>query len=186
MRPVWQGGSRMFRNVLLVVASAAAILGCTAMRIQKSWEPKSVVPAPAQTSLYKNLQVLPPDITREQLKATMRGYARSLGVHCDHCHVAVGDDFDFPSDAKREKMMGRLMIRMARTINQDYLVKVTENPATISCWTCHRGHETPEPEPPAPPPGTGNAPRPGLAPPSAAPAPPAPAPVPPPPTPPAP
>ena len=162
----------MFRNVLLVVGSAAAILGCTAMQQQKSGsQVQSTAPAAGQTSLYKNLQVLPADITKEQLRTTMRAYSHALGVHCDHCHVAQGEQLDFPSDAKREKGMARMMIRMTRSINHDYLVKVTENENSVTCWTCHRGHETPEPEAAAPPPAEpGSAPRP----PDAAPAPSAP------------
>ena len=37
-----------------------------------------------------NLQVLPKDISREELIATMRGYTAGLGVQCNYCHVQEG------------------------------------------------------------------------------------------------
>ncbi len=37
-----------------------------------------------------NLQVLPKDIPRPELLATMRGFAGGLGVMCNYCHVMEG------------------------------------------------------------------------------------------------
>src|SRR5688500_13932467 len=36
---------------------------------------------------FKNLQVLPKDISRADLVQTMRQVATDLGVRCTHCHV---------------------------------------------------------------------------------------------------
>ena len=77
----------------------------------------------------------------------MRSFTRGLGVKCGHCHVQTATDpepdFDFPSDAKPEKAAARIMIRMTRTINADYVSKVPEMYTTVSCWTCHRGETRP-------------------------------------------
>jgi hypothetical protein len=68
------------------------------------------------------------------------GYARALGVTCEHCH----DLSDFSSDAKRPKLAAREMAIMHRAINQE-LAKMQHiaTPATqnraINCSTCHRG-----------------------------------------------
>jgi hypothetical protein len=68
------------------------------------------------------------------------GYAKALGVTCEHCH----DMTDFSSDAKRPKRAAREMALLHRMINQQ-LAKMehiatppTQNRA-INCATCHRG-----------------------------------------------
>jgi hypothetical protein len=138
----------------IAVLALLAILGCTS-----SQQP---APAAAATqSQYKNLQVLPQDISREQLMATMRGFTRGLGVRCNHCHVVAAttpkEELDFPLDAKDEKRNARTMLRMTMDINRNWLVRVDPKNAgeqRVTCWTCHRG----KPEPEAPPP---QEPRPG-------------------------
>ena len=130
----------------IAVVALLAILACTT-----SQQPAPNAAAAAKPG-YKNLQVLPKDISREELLATMRGFTRALGVRCDHCHVVTAttpkQEFDFPSDAKREKGIARTMIRMTREINHTWIARV-DSKTTISCWTCHRGK--PEPEMPPPP-----------------------------------
>lgn len=118
-------------------------------------------PQPAQQSEFKNLQVLPPTISREELLATMRGFTRGLGVRCDHCHTPLPNDpekLDFPSDAKPQKNIARTMLRMTMRINADYISKLPREAGAqepmprVVCWTCHRGKT--EPETPPPPPAT--------------------------------
>jgi tetratricopeptide (TPR) repeat protein len=100
---------------------------------------------------FTNLQVLPKDISRTDLVATMRGVSRALGVRCDYCH-ARGDapqPMDYASDEKDPKQIARTMMRMVRTINTDYLGKLPAGegePAAASCFTCHHGSS----QPPAP------------------------------------
>src|SRR5690554_7142113 len=36
---------------------------------------------------WKNLKVLPHDITKDSLMGLMRGYNKALGVKCVYCHV---------------------------------------------------------------------------------------------------
>ena len=174
----------MNRTIAILSLAAASLLGCTAA--QTGATPSAPAAAP-QTSPspagYRNLQVLPRDITREQLLAVMRNFTRSLGVRCNHCHVVTAttpeEKLDFPSDAKEEKRVARVMIQMTRQINDEWLARVEQaeghaeghagghaenasaKPAQaasaaamtqprVGCWTCHRGH--PEPELPPPPP----------------------------------
>ena len=150
-----------------VVFVLALILGCTSSTTQPPAAPA------AKSSEFKNLQVLPPDITRDQLLATMRGFTRGLGVRCNHCHVVTATEpeekLDFPSDAKEEKRVARVMYQMAKEINGTWLQRVeaaegqehaeadshAAPPANgtprVSCWTCHRGKPEPEMPPlPAP------------------------------------
>lgn len=101
---------------------------------------------------YKNLQVLPKDITKEQLDKIMRGFNNALGVKCMYCHVHEGDDFkqgwDHAKDDKDEKKIARQMLKMTISINSTYFnFENSERPDTIrvvSCNTCHRGIQHPD------------------------------------------
>ena len=103
-------------------------------------------PAAAQfPEKFTNLQVLPKDISREQLQSTMRGFAFGLGVRCDHCHVEKSDDakqsgLNYAADDKQTKKTARVMLQMVAAINRDYISKVSDMPAEpVKCVTCHRG-----------------------------------------------
>jgi len=101
---------------------------------------------------YKNLKVLPPDISREQLKAVMEGFNHALGVKCNFCHAPNKDTTvkwpDFASDDKPEKNVARYMLTMTKEINTNYFnFNKSAQPDTIrtvTCVTCHRGNPHPE------------------------------------------
>jgi hypothetical protein len=63
----------------------------------------------------------------------------SLGVGCDYCHVAKGNETDFASDAKSEKKTGREMIQLVLDTNQKFFNKRP----VVTCNTCHRGSTNP-------------------------------------------
>ncbi|MFZ2491587.1 MAG: c-type cytochrome [Thermoanaerobaculia bacterium] len=146
------------RTILAPLAALLLVLGCTTAQ-----------PPAKPASEFKNLQVLPPEISRDELVATMRSFTRSLGVKCNECHVVTATDpeekLDFPSDAKEEKRVARVMIQMTRQINGGWMERVEaaegehhEAPSAeaspeapkVSCWTCHRGKTKPEAPPPPP------------------------------------
>ena len=89
----------------------------------------------------QNLQVLPKDMTSQQVTQMMRGFTAALGVECSHCHV--GTMADRAKDDKPEKLKARKMIQMMNTINNDLLKGVGEPAAPgalkVTCFTCHRG-----------------------------------------------
>jgi hypothetical protein len=98
---------------------------------------------------YTNLEILPKDIKKPELMAVMRGFASSLGVRCNHCHVGENastlEGFDFASDAKEPKKIARVMMEIVREINGDLLPKAKiQNAAEVRCITCHRGVRRPE------------------------------------------
>lgn len=114
----------------------------------------------------KNLQVLPKDLTGEQVVHIMQGWAAALGTHCDTCHapspnaqVQPGQRarLDFSLDVKPEKNTARLMYKMVHDINSNYIAMVGNGDAKVSCGTCHRGHVSP---PPFTPPERNEGPRP--------------------------
>ncbi len=123
------------------ILAAILIAGCAAVRQQKALPPQT------DDYLFKNLQIFPPNIPRDELITTMKGYSRALGVRCEHCHVKIAEEpkeeFDFASDAKPGKAAARVMIRMTERINRDYVSKIEEMYTTVTCWTCHRGEKRP-------------------------------------------
>ncbi|WP_188626307.1 c-type cytochrome [Pedobacter quisquiliarum] len=104
-----------------------------------------------QERIYKNLKVLPKDISKEDLGTVMDGFKTSLGVKCNYCHAPSETEkgkLDFASDAKPEKGTARMMMLMTAKINKKYFhIKDVKNPNAIlpvSCITCHNGNERPK------------------------------------------
>ena len=91
---------------------------------------------------FKNLRVLPKNISHDDLIAVMKSYCTSLGVRCGQCHakMADSDKFDFASDEKEDKGIARKMIKMANAINKKYF---SVSAGTIGCMTCHNGKSNP-------------------------------------------
>ena len=129
-----------------------AVLGIAAASFGLSVAFAQTSAPPAQPPGFKNLQVLPKDITRANLMSTMKLFAQSLGVRCTHCHVGEEgkplSTFDFASDAKQKKLVARKMLAMVHRINeQDFGVKDFSQ-VKVTCFTCHRGSVKPLTAPP--------------------------------------
>ncbi len=92
--------------------------------------------------VFKNIQVMK-NVTAGRLLNIMRlGYARSLGVTCDHCHTPG----KWEDDSKAPKHTARDMIKMVGTINRELLaniVSLKDRDAHVNCTTCHRGDVKP-------------------------------------------
>lgn len=101
---------------------------------------------------WKNLQVLPKDISKDSLDDIMDGFKKALGVKCTFCHVHEGEDFTtgwkWESDDKPEKQTARYMMKMTRGINETYFNFDSSARAdtinVVSCMTCHRGIPHPD------------------------------------------
>lgn len=100
---------------------------------------------------YKNLQVLPADISEKDLKSIMVDHFQDgLGVGCAYCHVQEKNSMhlDYASDEKPEKEIARVMMRMTLQVNKDYFgvekPLIGSDAMTISCFSCHRGLPHPE------------------------------------------
>lgn len=128
--------------------------------------------------IYKNLKVLPKNISHDDLDKVMDNFKASLGVRCNFCHAPSKDEprkMDFASDEKPEKNVARNMMRMTAKLNKkyfDYKASDTTAIAPVGCYTCHHGKEHPDnvapknegqrqggqrPQgPPPPPPAQGN------------------------------
>jgi hypothetical protein len=146
---------------LLLPSAAAAVLFATAILTsaqapqgappQEGGRPARSYPPPT------NLKVLPKDTTGQQVHEIMEGWAGSLGVHCDTCHMADPNNpgpngrprLNFADDSKPDKQIARIMYTMTQQINQDYISKAMDldkdgQGKPVTCGTCHRGHEMPE------------------------------------------
>ena len=137
----FKGRTVAFRRLLagaLVVASGCTLLVADPLRAQPPREE------------FKNLKVLPKDLAPADLRRTMAGFTRALGVRCIYCHVGEeGKPFrheDFPLDDKPTKLKAREMLRMVKDINDTYLAKLdhrAEPPIRVQCATCHHGATQP-------------------------------------------
>ena len=101
---------------------------------------------------FKNLQVLPKNITTDSLDKIMDGFNVQLGVDCNYCHVKdkKADSLIFDKDDKPEKEIARNMMRMTMDINKKYFQFNEEVTAAqvqaVTCYTCHKGQPMPEKE----------------------------------------
>lgn len=101
---------------------------------------------------FKNLKVLPKDISDDELDSVMHEFSISLGVHCNFCHARKEDTtkkgLDFASDKKDEKNIAREMFKMTAYLNSNYFNwNHSTKPDTIHfivCYTCHRGTHEPD------------------------------------------
>ncbi len=108
--------------------------------------------ADGQTPQWKNLKVLPQDISKDSLMDLMEGYNNALAVNCGYCHTPQKDDpkkLDFPADDKIEKEIARGMIQMTLDLNANYFQPFFPDPKpdqvfVVNCVMCHRGTSNPE------------------------------------------
>jgi|SRR5690554_4210198 len=134
-------------SVLLIIGVVILITQLSAFKAKTSSEDGYS----AQTK-WKNLKVLPQDISKDSLNFLMDGYANALSVNCDHCHSVSKDNpskLDFASDDKIEKEITRGMIHMTDEINANYFQPHFPDPKpdqvfVVGCVMCHRGAVNPE------------------------------------------
>ena len=103
---------------------------------------------------YKNLKILPKNISKEQMDSVMHHFSLSLGVRCNFCHKH-SDDFktwDFASDENKHKLRAREMLKLTQKINNKFFavsgVKGLNATLLVTCFTCHHGSNDPSTQPP--------------------------------------
>ena len=88
---------------------------------------------------FKNLKILPKNISKDSLMSLMKGYNQALGVKCNHCHT-----MDKSSDKKHEKEIARHMIKLTNELNSKEFAPIGDQyKNAIECATCHRGSTKP-------------------------------------------
>jgi hypothetical protein len=108
----------------------------------------ATIPNEKQPPKFKNLKVLPKNISEAALDKIMDDFNYALGVSCDYCHAKSNkaDELNFASDTKPEKSAARKMMLMTYDINIKHFggTKDRIQPQTIKCITCHRQKPYPE------------------------------------------
>jgi hypothetical protein len=140
----------LFATLILAVAGAAALAqgqGQSQGQGQAQGQGQTGQPPAGrgqggQAAPLQNLQVLPKDMTRQQVTQLMRTFTAALGgVECTHCHV--GTQQERAKDDNPKKAIARKMIQMTAAINNDLLKGVgepaPEGTTKVTCFTCHRG-----------------------------------------------
>ncbi|HWP83723.1 MAG TPA: c-type cytochrome [Terriglobia bacterium] len=121
----------VFRALATGLMFAGAIVGA---RRAAGQSPATAGAGRKAEEQYKNIQVLK-GIPADQIPATMRLVAASLGVQCSFCHVQGAND----KDDKPEKQTARRMMAMVLDMNKGHFNGRT----AITCNTCHRGSPAP-------------------------------------------
>ena len=99
---------------------------------------------------YKNLKILPKDITHDQMDSVMHHFTASLNVKCNFCHVRNEEkkEMDWAADGNKHKLTAREMMRMTNKINDKYFneagpSKKLSTALMVTCYTCHHGEKDP-------------------------------------------
>jgi hypothetical protein len=102
-------------------------------------------------SKYKNLKVLPKNISSKKLSEIMVDeFQDDLGISCNFCHAENKDTHkpDYASDEKPEKQIARAMMRMTIGINRKYFnlrhPMIGDSTLAITCNNCHHGNPHPD------------------------------------------
>lgn len=129
------------RTLTVFALVASMIIGTAATMPEKQEEHEP----------FKNLKVLPKNISHDDLEKVMHHYNKALGVKCNFCHAKSTEDvgkLNFASDEKEEKNMARSMMKMTTKLNRKNFGTKKEvfNHAVmeVSCNTCHRGQAHPK------------------------------------------
>lgn len=139
------------KKLFAVAALSAAFLAVTLSQAAEpapAPAPAPAEPAPAAAPAAeadgkgppKNLQVLPKDISRQDLTAIMKRFNKDLGVKCGFCHKGK----DFASDDNEHKKIARQMMRMTEDIHGKYFAESKDVNLKYNCYVCHRGHDEPK------------------------------------------
>jgi len=143
----------MKRSALFIAFTACLACASLPLAGQDATPPETKAPAPqtrAPMPKPTNLQILPKDISTDDLMKLMRGYSQALGVHCNFCHEVDQQTHrpNFAADTKPEKGSARTMIAMTQEINAKFMSQIHDPDATpadksVTCATCHRGNSMP-------------------------------------------
>ena len=93
--------------------------------------------------VFKNIQVLK-GIPVDEFMGTMGLFSAALSVCCAECHTGAGSSNPKWEDDPPRKRTARRMLQMVSAINRDNF----SGRQVVTCWTCHRGSQSPLVTPP--------------------------------------
>lgn len=134
------------RKKIILMSLLSVFVTCTIFSFTNKQQP--------EPKKFKNLKVLPENISHEELDNIMDAFKVSLGVKCGFCHAPSKENpkrLDMTSDDNPMKNIARDMMRMSMEMNQKYMANIphadTVKIQMITCNTCHRGAAKPFGEP---------------------------------------
>lgn len=131
----------MKQTVYILIGLSLMTLGLSAYKVYDQPEYETLTISDGD---FKNLKILPQDISKDSLESLMKEYTVALGVKCNFCHESKAGKLDFVSDAKHEKEVARHMIKFTNELNKNEFAPIgKEYEQAITCATCHRGGKHP-------------------------------------------
>ena len=127
------------RPSLAVVAGIMVWLASLALTRAQAPAPKPQMSEEA----FKNVQVLK-GIPVDEFMGTMGLFSASLSMCCAECHTGAGTSNPKWEDDPPRKRTARRMVQMVAAINRDNF----NGRQIVTCWTCHRGSQSPLVTPP--------------------------------------
>jgi DNA-binding transcriptional regulator YiaG len=132
---------------LTAIVTGALLLFATSASPQENGHVKDVLASIAGKEdkpageVFKNVKLMKDVPAARFVRIMETGFAKSLGVSCEHCHVT--DRWE--ADEKRPKRATREMMKLVRQINETLktMPDVDNADATVNCTTCHRGFVKP-------------------------------------------
>jgi cytochrome c553 len=129
-------------KLLALGSTCLALVLAVALPLAQAQAPAPAAAAPAKSAIFKNLKVLPQNISKDELKKVMKSWSKALGGDCELCHKEPNMDEDTP-----KKITAREMMQMTAEINGKF--KAVQK--KLTCFTCHRGQKEPTNQPGAAP-----------------------------------
>ena len=101
--------------------------------------PEASPDGPKASQVYQNVQVLG-DLSVGQFVRHMTSITEWVAPKegCAYCHNVQ----NFAEDSKYTKIVARRMIQMTQKVNQDWKTHVADT--GVTCYTCHRGNNSPQ------------------------------------------
>lgn len=133
------------KQKLLVLLIAGACLASLDRGNRAFAQAQTQTPPRPQMSevAFKNIQVLK-GIPVDEFMGTMGLFSAALAVCCGDCHTGAGTSSPKWEDDPPRKRVARRMISMVNTINKENF----NGRQVVTCWTCHRGNQSPAVTPP--------------------------------------
>jgi hypothetical protein len=129
--------------VLFTAGTSLSLLGVLEHKSYGQAQTKGAQPGQMSEAAFKNIQVLK-GIPVDEFMGTMGLFSAALSFCCKDCHTGAGtSNPKWEADPPR-KIIARRMIQMVGTINQQNF----NGRQVVTCWTCHRGGQSPAVTPP--------------------------------------
>lgn len=105
--------------------------------------PKGALPGETSEQAFKNITVLK-GIPVDEFMGTMGLFSAALSYCCKDCHTGAGTSNPKWEDDPPRKVTARRMAEMVTKINRENF----NGRQVVTCWTCHRGSQSPAITPP--------------------------------------